>query len=273
MLLLAHSVSRLAYLQRCLPADALERVAKEWDRLLVTAATHVLGLAANEVTDAVVESLHRPRRLGGFGLSSAVLNSPFAFIASVGASAAQPGSHPLSAGTLSAVSLLRQWLHAALTCPSVDNIRRTTSVELHCDADTFTGHYHAHPKQAASLQSKLTTAATNSMYNARVREVTRTGDLRGLARLHGGRAPIAARWKMVRPTETAYRLPDEHYGYAARRDLGLPPTKDLFLPRRCGACGMAMAADGLHGQRCIYSSTFIKLRHDSIEKQLHDTGS
>jgi len=271
MLLLAHSVSRLAYLQRCLPPEVLERVAKEWDRLLLAAATHVLGVEANEVTDAVVESLQRPRRLGGFGLSSAVFVSPFAFIASVAASAAQPDSHPLSDDTLPAASLLHQWLHAALTCPSVDNIQRTTDVHLHCDADTFTGHYHSQPNQATNLQSKLTTAATNSLYNARVREVTNTGDLRGLARLHGGRAPFASRWKTVRPTETAYRLPDEYYRYAARRDLGLPPTKDRMLPRRCAACGMGVAADGLHGQRCVYSSTFTKLRHDSIEALLHNT--
>lgn len=33
---------------------------------------------------------------------------------------------------------------------------------------------------------------------------------------------------------------------------------------------MGMAPDGLHGQRCIHNSTFTKLRHDSIEKLLHD---
>ena len=81
----------------------------------------------------------------------------------------------------------------------------------------------------------------------------------------------ASRWKTVKPTEEAYQLADEYYRYAARRDLALPPTHDTVLPRRCAACGMGVARDGLHGQRCIYSSTFTKLRHDSIERLLHDT--
>ena len=35
-------------------------------------------LATHELTESVEEALQRPRRLGGFGLSSAVLLSPFA---------------------------------------------------------------------------------------------------------------------------------------------------------------------------------------------------
>ena len=197
MLLLAHSVSRLAYLQRCLPVTALEAVAKEWDAQMLSAALRVLDVAADEATGVVVDSLQRPRRLGGFGLSSAVFASPLAFIASVAASAAQPGGHPLSHSTLPVNSLLHQWLDAALTCPAVDHIQRTTSVDVHSDASTFTGHYHAQPNQAANLHSKLTTAATNSTYNARVSEVKEAGDLRGQARLFGARAPFASRWKTV----------------------------------------------------------------------------
>lgn len=45
MLLLAHSVGRMSYLLRCLPPEALERVATEWDELLLSAATHVLAVA------------------------------------------------------------------------------------------------------------------------------------------------------------------------------------------------------------------------------------
>ena len=231
----------------------------------------MLDLATHELTESVEEALQRPRRLGGFGLSSAVLLSPFAFIASVAASAAQPGSHPLSVDTLPAASSLRQWLHAALTSPTVsalplpsDTLHLSTANCVHLDADTFAGHYHSYPDQAAGLQSNLMTAATHSLYNARLSEVKRAGDLRGQARLCGGRAPYASRWKTVRPTEEAYQLADEYYRYAARRDLGLPPARDVTLPRLCNACGVSVAADGRHGQRCIYNSSYTKLRHDSI---------
>ena len=74
-------------------------------------------------------------------------------------------------------------------------------------------------------------------------------------------------WKTVRPTEEAYQLADEYYRYAARRDLGLPPARDVTLPRLCNACGVSVAADGRHGQRCIYNSSYTKLRHDSIEDE------
>ena len=102
---------------------------------------------------------------GGFGLASATLISPLAFLASVAQSAAQPGGHPLSADTLPTTSLLHQWLHAALTCPTVDELLTRNAVkQLHPTADTFTGHYHRQPEQAATLQSKLSTAASNSLF-------------------------------------------------------------------------------------------------------------
>ena len=65
-------------------------------------------------------------------------------------------------------------------------------------------------------------------------------------------------------------LSDEFYRYSARRDIGLPPTRDRVLPHRCGACRMDICADGFHGQRCIHNSAFTKLRHDGFEALLHD---
>ena len=117
------------------------------DNILTHTHTYAVRTGTHELTESVEEALQRPRRLGGFGLSSAVLLSPFAFIASVAASAAQPGSHPLSVDTLPAASSLRQWLHAALTSPTVsalplpsDTLHLSTANCVHLDADTFTGH-------------------------------------------------------------------------------------------------------------------------------------
>ena len=192
MLLLAHSVSRLAYLQRCLPTAALEQVAREWDSMLLAAAACVLDLAADEVDGAEV-------------------TSPLAFIASVAASAAQPGAHLLSVGELPSVSLLHQWLRAALTCPTVTDIKNNGGCkDMHYDTSTFVTHFHNHPAHASNLQHRLTTVATNSLFSARVSQLRRAaGEGRELARMYGGKAKYAARWKTVRPTETAYRLSDE----------------------------------------------------------------
>ena len=96
MLLLSHSVSRLAYLQRCLPPAALEQVAQGWDAMLLVAAAAILDLAADEAdSDTVLATLRRPLRLGGFGLSSAQFTSPLAFISSVASSAAQPDAQKI----------------------------------------------------------------------------------------------------------------------------------------------------------------------------------
>jgi len=207
-------------------------------------------------------------------VSSAVFISPLAFIASIAASAAKPGGHPLAVDNLPTISLLHQWLDAALTCPTVDELMQNASRSvrnLHTDAATFLAHYHRQPAKAANLQSNLTTGSTNLSFNARVEEETRMGTKRGLARLHGAKAKYAPRWKLVKPTESAYQLSDEFYRYAARRDLGLPPTKDRVLPRQCSACRHGVAADGLHAQRCMFNSATRKLRHDTIEVQLVET--
>ena len=109
--------------------------------------------------------------------------------------------------------------------------------------------------------------ATSSLYDARMNEVKQSaGAEPELARQYGARANMR---RAGRPWRQ-YRLSDEFYRYAARRDLGLPPTRDRIPPRRCGACRMGIAADGYHGQRCIHNSAFTKLRHDSIEALLHD---
>ena len=274
MLLLAHSVSRLGYLQRCLPPAALEQVARDWDTMLLEAAGCVLDLAADEAGDSgVCDILRRPRRLGGFGLFSAVFVSPLAFIASVAASAAQARCpsifrcHATSKHLICISGCGRRWRASTVADIQLAGDRK---LNMHYDADTFTTYYHSQPSHAAGLQHRLTTVATNSLYHARVRQVGQVpGAERELARLHGGAAKYASRWKTVRPTESAYRLSDEFYRYAARRDLGLPPTRDRVLPHRCGACRMGVCADGFHGQRCIHNSAFTKLRHDSIEALLH----
>ena len=55
------------------------------------------------------------------------------------------------------------------------------------------------------------------------------------------------------------------------RPMGLPPSQYRVLSRHCIVCGMGTAADGLHGQQCDFSSTFTKLRHESVEVLLNNT--
>ena len=158
MLLLAHAVGRLSYLQRCLAPDALEQVASDWDALMLRAVAVVLDLADHELGGAnVVATLRRPRALGGFGLSSAVFVSPFAFVASVAASAAKPGGHPLADDELYATSLRHQSLDSILTSATIFSLAHK---DLHTTASSFLAHCHSHPDKAAHLQSQLCIEAT-----------------------------------------------------------------------------------------------------------------
>lgn len=89
MLLLAHSVGRLAYLQRCLPPAALAQVACGWNAVLLATAASIVDLAADKAdSDTIHATLHRSLRLGGSGLWSAQFTSPLAFIASIASLAA-----------------------------------------------------------------------------------------------------------------------------------------------------------------------------------------
>ena len=90
------------------------------------------------------------------------------------------------------MSLLHQWLHAALSCSTVTDIRDYGCTGMSYDADTFTTHFHTHPSDASSLQHRLTIVATNSMFSARVSQLKgMDGVERELARLYGGRAKYA----------------------------------------------------------------------------------
>ena len=114
MLLLHNSVGRMSYLLRCLPPDAMSQLAVHWDNMVLGAAARVLDLSSADAANIdLLLAMQLPRRLGGFGLPAAHIVSPFAFIASVAASAAQSGNHPLSAA-LPETSLLYVCLHNTL---------------------------------------------------------------------------------------------------------------------------------------------------------------
>ena len=209
-------------------------------------------MASNARSPFVVATEHGPKlelaglhalaimaalRLCGFELSLARFTSSLAFIASIAASAVQPGTHALADGALPTAPQLHAWLRAALTCSAVVDIKNIGIDNMHFTADTCTTHSHTYPAHAAHLQHCLTAVATNSLYQARVTQVKEAaGDERELASLYGRAAKFAGRRKTVRPTEAAYKLSDEYYRYSARRDLGLPPTRDRVLAHRCGDC-------------------------------------
>ena len=158
MLLLHNSVGRMSYLLRCLPPDAMSQLAVHWDNMVLGAAARVLDLSSADAANIdLLLAMQLPRRLGGFGLQAAHIVSPFAFLASVAASAAQPGNHPLSA-VLPETSLLYECLHDTLNSRAIVDVSEAVDA-LHCTAGTFADYHHIRPAQAAHLQSKLTAAA------------------------------------------------------------------------------------------------------------------
>ena len=92
------------------------------------------------------------------------------------------------------------------------------------------GDCMVHAVEIEQIQHRITKAANKSNYQAEVRRVKEAvanaesskeseDATRAVARLHGGKAQHASRWKIVVPTEEEYRLSDEFYRYAVRRDL------------------------------------------------------
>jgi hypothetical protein len=268
MLLLAHSVMRFNYMLRCTPPNCAAHLAKQYDDWLMSAAMNVLQLTEREQTDAVRARLQAPLRHGGFGLSSAQHTAPIAFLASVAASAAQPGDHTLNIDTLPSTAQLHTWLSETLSSETVTLLLSGRHGRvLHRSPTTYLAHYHNQPANSSHLQQKLSKTATTTLFDAQLNQARSENDKATLALLQSTSSGHAWTWKQVLPTENAHRLNDEHYRVAARRDLGLPPVSGV-MPDVCVACQAEITNSPYHGMQCRQTKRFATLRHNAVENAL-----
>ena len=224
MLLLAHTVSKLNYLLRCLPSAATGRLARDWDDMLLSAAAEVLALATDEASsEATREALQRPRRswwhgpiVGGDSLAARLrcihcsVGGAAGHTAANRPTAARIAAAPMAAGRTGLPSHGRRRAHPAVPACAFN-------------ADTFTGHYQATPASAANLQHKLTTVATNNTFHARVERVNE-------GRRRRARAGQAARWP------SALRVPLEDGRAHGERLQAVPTSTTAMLRAATSAC-------------------------------------
>ena len=101
-------VPKLNYLLRCSPPSCISDVCSEFDSQVLAAAVDKLDLADDETTAPDTVRLLRARlKDGGFGLTSAQLTSPAAYLGSLAAAHSTPAllgytpqDRPLPSGTL-----------------------------------------------------------------------------------------------------------------------------------------------------------------------------
>jgi hypothetical protein len=298
MLLLRQcTVPKLNYLLRCLPPSLTQALASAFDRRVMAVAKRKLELGDRETAPRTIADylLSAPLRHGGFGLTSAVLTAPAAFVASVASVAAGVPTpafdeYSRSQTTLPAESLLRQWLQesAAELLEQVSGSTLLTDETAAAEAagnmlpepitvaqpllpavESFFPFFHTNPAASVDLQHKLVQQATLHQYNAALEQAIGQQDDNStltFAHLTSIAAPHASTWKTVLPISRQHVLSDSEYRIAARLNLGLAPQRNR-VPDDCLSCGTldVLRNDPWHHLSCsAHRSRQVAARHDAV---------
>ena len=180
-------VPKMNYALRCTPPPCIAVQAAAFDELVLRTAKAKLLLHDDETDrQPTVERLRAPLRHGGFGLTSALLTSPAAFLGSLAAVASAPAfaQHARPDGLLPRASLLHGWIESSMD--AITDVTPECTALLPAAAPAFFQHFSppSTPKPS-SLQHKLSLQATQSVYTA---SLQRTQDMKkmdgGLALSH-----------------------------------------------------------------------------------------
>ena len=271
-------VPKMNYALRCTPPPCIAVQAAAFDELVLRTAKAKLLLHDDETDrQPTVERLRAPLRHGGFGLTSALLTSPAAFLGSLAAVASAPAfaQHARPDGLLPRASLLHGWIESSMD--AITDVTPECTALLPAAAPAFFQHFSppSTPKPS-SLQHKLSLQATQSVYTA---SLQRTQDMKkmdgglALSHLRAISAPRAWTWKTVAPTSRELELSDTEYRISARLNLGLQPIDGAeALPPTCPCCGNynAIRDDCWHFVSCsTLTRDEISVRHDSVSRALY----
>ena len=285
-------VPKLNYLLRCSPPSCISDVCREFDSQVLAAAVDKLDLADDETTAPDTVRLLRARlKDGGFGLTSAQLTSPAAYLGSLAAAHSTPAllgytplDRPLPSGTL-----LHGWID-----DSIARVKARTSdctKHLPATAASFFRFYSTKRNTLArTLQRTLNTQATQHSFDASMssarREWTSSKSMhdaelllrttRRLAHLRSISAPLSSLWKQAIPSTASLTLLDSQYRLAARLNLDLAPVKSMApLPEYCPTCNRQGAfSDKWH---CLICGTHqsgrggVANRHHAVNRALCET--
>jgi hypothetical protein len=275
MLLLRQcAVPKMNYVLRCAPPPCIAEQAAAFDhQVLHAGAMEKLRLRKHERSERVQRFLRAKLKHGGFGLTSALQTSPFAYLGSLAAVHTAPvlAAYADRSHLLPASTMLHSWIESSMQ--TIVAATPSSARVLPTSAAVF---FHAYAKDKAplttSLQRTLSSLASSHSHQALLNaaeEAKRRGDGRELSHLKAITAPRAPTWKLVIPTEKALTLSDAAYRLSARQNLGLPldPTWDPTRKATCSACGR-QTTDPWHSMGCT-SNKGATLRHDTVLAALH----
>jgi hypothetical protein len=274
-------VPKMNYALRCIPPPCIALQAAAFDTLVQDTATTKLLLHEDEAKrQPTVERLRAPLRHGGFGLTSALVTSPEAFLGSMAAVTAAPAfvqfSHPVT--PLPRASLLHDWIESSMD--AVTDATPDCRQLLPAAASAFFEHFPPRSSSStkySSLQHQLHEQATESLYKASLQLAKDTRKVDGgltLARLNAISAPKAWTWKLAAPTSRELEMTDTEYRISARMNLGLQPIDGAAaLPDICPLCKdkkNTIRDDPWHFLSCrSLHNGEISVRHHTVNRALY----
>ena len=287
-------VPQLNYLLRCTPPSCIANTCAEFDAQVLAAAVDKLDLSDDDAAARDTARLLRGRlKDGGFGLTSAALTSPGAYLGSLAAARSAVAFAPYSAQSspLPVESLLHEWIAQSMT--AVTARTPSNAQYLPATAASFFSHYFSTSKAqklALSLQRTLNAQATQHSFDASLsrarteKAASRTQDglrlfaqtTRRLAHLRSISAPMASMWKQAVPSTASLTLLDSQYRLAARLNLDLAPLRNMApLPEQCPTCEQpGVFSDMWH---CLICSSHtsgrggVARRHHAVNRALCET--
>jgi len=258
MLLLRQcAVPQLNYQLRCMAPSCMSEKAAEFDQTVLTAAYDKLQLRRYERTAEVERLLRFKLMHGGFGLTSAVLMSPAAYLASVAAARHTAIFAPFCADSrpLPSDTLLHGWL--------TDSMARMLQASPHAGQllpDTAASYFSFYAKAKSSLsstlQSELSKQASKHRFMASLiaaEQKRRQDGGAAIAHARAISATYASAWKRAAPTQPMATLTDSAYRISARLNLRLTPfSASADTPDHCKLCGhgAVIARDPWHALVC-----------------------
>ena len=298
LLLRISSTHKLDYLLRCVPPDAMKKLAQKFDDDLLQTFTKKLDIQSQldrpgVNKEQIISQIQLPIEKGGFGITSAKSIMNIAYVSSL---AATVQSH-LSFGAFSNyndtdnklppdTSLYTQLdsslkiVHQQIT---EDN---THTLMLPSNPHQFFAAYnHTSPVPSVNnnispvvirsaysttdLQHRLSNKAQQISYNAYLESVK--DDHVCHSRILASSAPGAGTWLCASAFSLETIIPSVHYQLAARLRLGLPP-KDI-MPINCYSCHQyssrslsLVEKDEWHFMNCMegHGGREITLRHHQV---------
>src|ERR1700723_979728 len=225
----------------------------------------------------VIRQLQSPLASGGFGLTSAVQESPIAYLSSVVCCLSSPTLSKLlremSGSSTTEVSMLHKHLEqgiitirSALNADSQQSLRADL---IPTSASQLLQHYQQHHMVIPFLQQELKSQVNKLTFQNALTHAAEVGDSITATRLLAVSAEGASEWKTTTPSSSQLSLCNTHYQIAAKMNLGVAP---LSLPSHCTSCHSpdACANDPLHPLVCkAHMGTDITIRHDDVKKTLY----